>query len=200
LIEKISPLPIPRITEPYRSSIYPSKFQASKTWPESLFLSRHRFIRKNDSHEILIYTDGIAQRQNKKEWKGSWWFAYRPSTYDLQGNLNNAGAVSATLELGIHENQNYSRVYKLAALRAVVEALQFRDWAADCNRTWRSLVIATPSDYIEKSATKLLPMWENNGWKVTDSGGKVEVHVSHSMSLILSRQLLYRSSPERQRG
>jgi ribonuclease HI len=73
-------------------------------------------------------------------------------------------------------------------LRAVVGALQFRDWSKDCNRGWRSVVIATSCEYVATSATELAS-WEPEGWKHFSRSGlrrrSIQVHNQDLWQLLL---------------
>ncbi|KAI9050812.1 hypothetical protein LZ554_004931 [Drepanopeziza brunnea f. sp. 'monogermtubi'] len=59
----------------------------------------------------------------------------------------------------------YQHTSNRAELRAVIAALQFRDWDTDCNGGWRSVVIATDSEYVAVNATDRIRHWETSGWE-----------------------------------
>jgi len=153
---------------------YPSKFQPPLPTdsPEMLFADEHRFIGHSDPREILIYTDGSCLGNGQANPKGGCAFVCRPSAYSQQGVLTHAGTFNFRLETrgpsGMVHNQTSNR----AELRAVIAALQFRDWSMDCNRSWRSLVIATDSEYVAVNATERIQRWESAGWMLASQQGK----------------------------
>jgi ribonuclease HI len=67
---------------------------------------------------------------------------------------------------------SYKQTSNRAELRAVIAALMFRSWSADCNRSWRSLVVATDSEYVAINATERIERWEKTGWKRINQQGK----------------------------
>jgi ribonuclease HI len=87
----------------------------------------------------------------------------------------------------------YTQTSNRAELRAVIAALQFLDWSADYNRSWRSLVFATDSEYIAVNVTKRIKRWEATGWKVASYKGRAPEPVKNQdlwkLLLILMRQL-----------
>ncbi|KAH8590511.1 ribonuclease H-like domain-containing protein [Bisporella sp. PMI_857] len=95
-------------------------------------------------------------------------FVYRPSVYSQAGKLTQAGTVSSRLEESGPTGQIFKPTSNRAELRAVIAALQFRDWFNDCNRSWRSIVIATDSEYVALGATQWVKHWESNGWRTYD--------------------------------
>jgi ribonuclease HI len=129
--------------------MYPSKFQPPQATdkPESLFADEHRFIRNSDPREILIYTDGSCLDNGQSNPRGGCAFVYRPSAYTQTGSLTHRGIIPFRLETKGPTGYSYKQTSNRAELRAVIAALQFRDWSMDCNRSWRSLVIATDSEY-----------------------------------------------------
>jgi ribonuclease HI len=68
--------------------------------------------------------------------------------------------------------EKYTQTSNRAELRAVIAALQFLDWSADCNRSWRSLVFATDSEYVAVNATERIARWEAAGWKLASYKGR----------------------------
>jgi ribonuclease HI len=56
-----------------------------------------------------------------------------------------------------------------AELRAVLAALQFRNWAGE---GFGTVVFATDSEYVAKGATQWVRTWLRNGWRT--SGGPVK--------------------------
>jgi ribonuclease HI len=66
----------------------------------------------------------------------------------------------------------YKQSSNRAELRAVIAALQFTDWSTDCNGGWRSLVIATDSEYVAVNITQRIKKWGKEGWKTFDHSTK----------------------------
>jgi ribonuclease HI len=76
------------------------------------------------------------------------------------------------LEINGPAGHPYTQTSNRAELRAVIAAIQFRDWSTDCNRSWRSLVIATDSEYVAVSATERVQRWEANEWRLGSQKGR----------------------------
>jgi ribonuclease HI len=89
--------------------------------------------------------------------------------------------------------EKYTQISNRAELRAVIAALQFLDWSADCNRSWRSLVFATDSEYVAVNATERIARWEAAGWKLASYKGRAPESVKNQdlwkLLLTLIRQL-----------
>lgn len=153
-----------------RARRYPSIFQppGNQDTPQSLFANEHRFISNNDPREILIYTDGACLRNGQSNPQAGFAFVYRPSAYSESGELTHPGTIFFRLEIEGPTGQVYKQTSNRAELRAVIAALQFRDWSTDCNRAWRSIVIATDSEYVAQGATEWVRGWEVQNWKAAD--------------------------------
>ena len=151
-------------------STYPTWFQPPdpEDTPQSLFSSDHRFIRKSDPRQILIYTDGACLRNGQSNPQAGYSFVYRPSAYSETGSITHTGTIALHLETRGPTSQVYKQTSNRAELRAVIAALQFRDWSTDCNGGWRSLVFATDSEYVALNATQRIQRWESEGWKTFD--------------------------------
>lgn len=67
--------------KPISVESYPSRFRPPQNTdtPKSLFADGHRFIRKSDPREILIYTDGACLRNGQSNPQAGFAFVYRPS-------------------------------------------------------------------------------------------------------------------------
>jgi len=75
-----------------------------------------------------------------------------------------------------------------AELRAVIGVLQWCEWSQGCNRSWRSIVIATDSEYVAENAIERIQRWESNGWWLS-SQNLVLNQDSWKLVLHLVRQL-----------
>ncbi|KAF4626702.1 hypothetical protein G7Y89_g11452 [Cudoniella acicularis] len=151
---------------------YPVRFQPidSTATPHTLFDYEHRFIRKKDPREILIFTDGTCSGNGQKHPQAGCAIVHRPSIYSQTGQLTHGGTVRFRLETEGPTGIRYQQTSNRAKLRAVIAALHFRDWSMDCNRSWRSLVIATDSEYAAINVTERVQNWETNGWKLSGGG------------------------------
>ncbi len=147
---------------------YPSKFRPPQTTadPITLFAEEHRFIRRSDSREILIYTSGNCLDDSQKNPKGGCAVIFRPAAYTERGILTHAEGFMFPLESKGPTGESHTATSLRAELRAVVAALQFYDWSVDCNRSWRSLVIATDSEYVAANAPEHVQQWEARKWKL----------------------------------
>ncbi|CAG8979339.1 hypothetical protein HYALB_00002464 [Hymenoscyphus albidus] len=150
--------------------IYPARFcPPQEGWlPEEIFYDDHRFIRASDPREILIYTGGAIlhrRRGGRREYAGGFAFGYRATTFARNGSMTQKGTISGRLENLGPTGRRQPFTQDRADLRAIVAALQFLPWNMDCNRGWRSLVIATASKYVVNNATKgTIPRaWETEG-------------------------------------
>ncbi|TVY50253.1 Ribonuclease H [Lachnellula cervina] len=153
-----------------RAIQYPTLFQlpSVKDTPQSLFSSDHRYIRKSDSRQILIFTDGACSRNGCSDAQAGYSFSYRPSAYSKAGELTHDGTMSLRLETRGPTGQIYPQTSNRAELRAVIAALQFKDWSSDCNEGWRSLVFATDPEYVGLHITQSIQRWESEGWMTSD--------------------------------
>lgn len=151
-------------------STYPEKFHPPclSDTPESLFGNEHRFIRTTDPYEILIYTGGACARNGQRKHKAGCAFVYRPDAYSKAGKLTHGGTVVIDLETKGPTGSIHKPSSNRTELRAVIAALQFRDWSADCNGSWNRVVMATDSEYVALSITERIEGWEAHGWKIVD--------------------------------
>lgn len=152
---------------------YPLKFEPPKPTdrPEYLYSTLDdRFIRHSDPREILVYTDGACLR-SAKDTQGGCAIVFRAPEFADDSVVTQTGAVFFPLELCGPDGLIYPQTSNRAELRAVVAALQYLDWSSDHDEKWRSLVIATDSDYVYVGATECLAQWECSGWR--NAGGKV---------------------------
>jgi ribonuclease HI len=165
-IGELIPPSITRTIHQFPRKTYPLKFdpRLPQDTLQRLFANEHRYIRKSDPREILIFTDGYSLDNGRNAPTG-WAFTYRQTAFDQHGKRTHGGTISCRLENKGPMGQDHNKSKPRAALRAVIGALQFRDWSKDCNRAWRSVVIATSSQYVAKGTTGWLVDWELDGWK-----------------------------------
>ena len=80
--------------------------------------------------------------------RAGWAFVYRPSARNSKGIHTHSGTFLFLLEDKSSTGVRYKHTSNRAELRAVIAALQFRDWGTDFNEGWESVVIATDSDML----------------------------------------------------
>ncbi|KAF4494921.1 Ribonuclease H [Fusarium agapanthi] len=118
-----------------------------------------RFIRVGDPKSLLIYTDGACLGNGQVEPKGGWAFVFGPpqpnTTASVNERLENQGP------LGDYAHPTSNR----AALRAIIGALRYRNWASE---GFTTLVLATDSEYVVKGATEWIRAWLRRGWRKSD--------------------------------
>ncbi|KAI1198644.1 ribonuclease H-like protein [Nemania serpens] len=113
-----------------------------------------RFTHRDDGTKILIYTDGACFNNGQDGAKGAWsfYFGPEPEARTCAGRLENKGPFGDTAE------QTSNR----AELRAVLAALRARQWSDD---GYRTVVIATDSEYVALGVTEWVRKWVGNGWR-----------------------------------
>ncbi|KAI8946031.1 ribonuclease H-like domain-containing protein [Xylaria longipes] len=120
-----------------------------------------RYIRHQYPTQVLIFTDGACLNNGQPNPKAGWAFVQgpgfggQPST--VSGRLENAGP------FGDPSIQTSNR----AELRAVIAALRFRAWDGE---GFKTIVIATDSEYVSQGATTWARTWIRNGWQKNGSG------------------------------
>ncbi|CAJ2505454.1 Uu.00g128480.m01.CDS01 [Anthostomella pinea] len=153
---------------------YPSRFeppQNGEDTPQALFENEHRFIRRTNPREILIYTAGTCPGNGHSSPRAGYAFVYRPSAYLEDGTRTHFGTIAYRLEArGPSCRKIHTPTSNRAELRAMVAALQFRNWSTDCNGGWRTLVIATDSEYVANgvTCTEWIKGWEAEKWTFCD--------------------------------
>ncbi|KAF8859436.1 ribonuclease H-like protein [Acephala macrosclerotiorum] len=155
---------------------YPSMFQprSKQDTPQQVFANEHRFINISNPREILVYTDGACSRNGQNNPQAGCCFVHRPSAFSQGGQITHSGTICFPLGDMGPTGQVYKHTSNRAELRAVIAALQFRDWTTDCNRSWRSVVVATDSEYVAVNATERVQQWENKGWIAADGASPVK--------------------------
>lgn len=149
---------------------YPTPFEPPSPSDSSRSLfeekSTSMFINRNDPQQILIYTAGECSDNACAGWS----FVYRQSLCQQQpGKLNRSGTIAGRLEKKGPTGVEYSSASNRAELRAVIAALQFRDWSIDCGERWTSIVIATCSEYVALGATNGIQKLDCEGWRISNS-------------------------------
>lgn len=122
-----------------------------------------RFINRTNPTEFLIYTDGSCLENGRQVPKAGCAFVYSDTDqHPLHGPSN--GFVRFRLEeegpTGVKHRQTNNR----AELRAVIAALQFREW----DREVLSVVIATDSTHVVEGITSWIHEWLARGWTRKD--------------------------------
>ncbi|OAQ57224.2 ribonuclease H domain-containing protein [Pochonia chlamydosporia 170] len=123
-----------------------------------------RFIRRDDSEQLLIYADGACLNNGQPNPKAGWAFVFKPDTNQP------SGIVSARLEKKGPFGDAFAQTSNRAELRAVLAALRFRHWRGG---GFSTLVFATDSEYVAEGATSWIRGWVRNGWK-TSTGADVK--------------------------
>lgn len=148
---------------PFASGSIPSmtKFVPPRSTdsPKMLFERAHRFIRRTNPHEILIYTNGACLSNGLSNLRGGCGFIASP-THKVKFRLENTGPT----------DEPHPQTSNRAELRAVIAALQYHYWQGDCLGSWTRLVIATDSEYVVLGATERIRGWITRGWRT--SAGK----------------------------
>ncbi|KAF7923079.1 uncharacterized protein EAE98_007784 [Botrytis deweyae] len=129
--------------------------------PNMLFNPAHRFIRRTNPHEILIYTDGSCLSNGLEGSRAGCGFVISPH-HKLGFRLENLGPTG----------ESHPQTSNRAELRAVVAALEYRVWQGDSYGAWTRLIIATDSEYVVLGATERINRWIQRGWR-TSTGSAI---------------------------
>jgi ribonuclease HI len=98
--------------------------------------------------QVLVYVAGACIDSGLPTARAAWSLIFRPEAPDAN--------------VGCRLEQDGPQTQDRAELRGVIAALQYRNWNTE---GFRSLVVATNSDYVIRGATELVWKWEKNGWK-----------------------------------
>lgn len=120
-----------------------------------------RYIRRDDPQQMLIYADGACLYNGQANARAGWAFVLKPTTRQSCGHVS--GRLENKGPFGDPSDQTSNR----AELRAILAALRFRHWTGE---EFKTLVIATDSEYVAKGATQWARTWLRNGW--TTSNGE----------------------------
>ncbi|KAI1166124.1 hypothetical protein F5B18DRAFT_607341 [Nemania serpens] len=136
--------------------------------------SQPRFVNRYDSREILLVVDGscINNGSISQPATGGCSFTYKgvgrsglttafPFSAGEQGG-GEGGTVGFPLEQTGPGGEYHVASSNRTKLRAVIAALQFREWQEE---GWRRIVLATDLEYVVFGATRWLPSWAKRRWK-----------------------------------
>ena len=140
--------------------------------PSQLFPFQHRrdrqfprFAHRSNLTDLLIYTDGSCLNNGQAYPAAGWGFVFR----NPEAGRPHLGRVSGRLEDYGPSDEAHPETNNRAELRAVIAALQFREWFGE---GWSRLVIATDSEYVVRGATEWVRIWTSNDW-MTSNGTAV---------------------------
>ena len=116
-----------------------------------------RFTYRYDRTKILIYTDGACINNGQYGAKAAWafYFGPEPDARTCSGRLENEGPFGDVCR------QTSNR----AELRAALAALRARQWFDD---GYRTVVIASDSEYLVKGASCWARSWTEHQWKTSE--------------------------------
>ncbi|QKX63302.1 uncharacterized protein TRUGW13939_10471 [Talaromyces rugulosus] len=162
--------------------IPPSDFAAAAK-PQELFSPAlginsipvvRRFINRRDATQVLVFTDGACLNNGGTNPQAGCAFFFRPAQNGGEKEKgqrkkrdipdqppNTEGYVSFHLEKKGPFGDPSLQTSNRAELRAVIAALRFRVWNGE---GFRSIVIATDSEYVAEGATTWVRTWLKNGW------------------------------------
>ena len=130
----------------------------------SLTITDFRYIHKDDPNTVLIFSDGACLDNGQPNPRAGWAFVHGPGLAEKQ--LITSGRLEGKGPFGDDGTQTSNR----AELRAVVAALRYRHWGGE---GFKTIVIATDSEYVVEGSTKWARTWVSNGWK-TNAGADVK--------------------------
>ncbi|KAK7753397.1 hypothetical protein SLS62_004687 [Diatrype stigma] len=139
------------------------------------FCIRSRFAPKHLSPKtMLIYTDGACSNNNHRNPsapRGGAAFVFNEEPW---------GIFSFALENRGPDGRVYPHTNNRAELRAVIAALQFRQWASE---GWDRIVVATDSRYVFKGATEWLRKWASRKFLASGSSSKPVANIDLWLAL-----------------
>lgn len=121
-----------------------------------------RYIRHDDSQQMLIYADGACLYNGQANARAGWAFVLKPTR---DGHVHVSGRLENKGPFGDPSDQTSNR----AELRAILAALRFRHWTGE---GFKALVLATDSEYVAKGATQWTRTWLRNGWRTSTGAVK----------------------------
>ncbi|CAM1508906.1 Fc.00g026450.m01.CDS01 [Cosmosporella sp. VM-42] len=129
---------------------------------QKIHVKLSRYIHPSDPKMVLIITDGACLNNGQSNPKAGWAFVqglHESEPAIVSGRLENRGP------FGDESIQSSNR----AELRAVIAALRFRYWPGE---GFKTMTIATDSEYVVEGSTKWVRSWVRRGWK---TAGNVDV-------------------------
>jgi ribonuclease HI len=123
-----------------------------------------RFINCTNPTELLIYTDGSCLDNGGQNAKAGCAFVFKDTEQGPNDSPSN-GYVRFRLEEEGPTGGKYRQTSNRAELRAVIAALQFREWKRE---GFSSVVIATDSSYVAEGMTSWIRTWLVGGWKTSN--------------------------------
>ncbi|KAI3323325.1 ribonuclease H-like domain-containing protein [Xylariaceae sp. AK1471] len=150
--------------------VFPTRFTPLSTTitPTELFHGKAtyarltRYIHRNDPQKVLIFTDGACLNNGQPNPRAGWAFVHGPG-------YENPAVASDRLETKGPFGEPSIQSSNRAELRAVIAALRFRAWDGE---GFKTIVIATDSEYVTKGSTEWAKTWIKNGWLTS---GKADV-------------------------
>ncbi|KAI0478975.1 ribonuclease H-like protein [Xylariaceae sp. FL0804] len=148
--------------------VFPTRFTppSRSTRPLQLFHGRPhhaggitRYIHIHDPRAALVFTDGACSNNGHPNPRAGWAFqqpAVAAGRVELEGPYGDPAVQSSS---------------NRAELRAVVAALGCRYWPGE---GFRTLVIATDSEYVIRGATEWAKSWFTNGWQTANKKADVK--------------------------
>ncbi|KAI0103203.1 ribonuclease H-like domain-containing protein [Nemania sp. FL0031] len=145
-----------------------------------------RYLCRDDPQKVLILTDGACLNNGQPNPEAGWAFVFGP------GSGNGPAIVSSRLEKEGPFGDPAAQTSNRAELRAVIAALQFRAWAGE---GFKTVVIATDSEYVTRGSIVWAKTWIKNGWRKGDGSevknkdlwesllGEVERHHDEGVSI-----------------
>ncbi|RYO90368.1 hypothetical protein DL762_002698 [Monosporascus cannonballus] len=124
-----------------------------------------RFVNRYDSREILIAVDGSCLGNGRRDAAAraaGCSFKYKGAGGSRGPDPAAGGTVGFGLERRGPGGEPRDPTSNRAKLRAVIAALEFREWHAE---GWRRVVLATDLEYVVLGATRWLPRWVRRRWR-----------------------------------
>lgn len=170
-------------TKPGTGRVFPTKFvpPSPTSTPASLFKGKEtygdltRFIHHRDEQKIMILTDGACLGNGQPSPRAGWAFVHGPRKPSDRNN-DPARIVSGRLENKGPYGDEGEQTSNRAELRAVIAALSFRFWPGEYRQPgnfFKTLVIATDSEYVVEGATTWARRWILDHWR-TSAGSEVK--------------------------
>ncbi|GAW14478.1 hypothetical protein ANO14919_038810 [Xylariales sp. No.14919] len=138
--------------------VFPTRFPTTRQAPLEIFTVKvnsarvTRYVHR-DPRKVLILTDGACLNNGQRNPQAGWAFVHGPGE---------TGVTSGRLEgMGPFGHLTFQTSNR-AELRAVIAALGFQAWDAE---GFRTIVIATDSEYVARGATAWVKTWIKNGWQ-----------------------------------